>query len=248
MGKKIEEAGEGEAEEESFRRNGLMVRDLPKEERPREKLVAYGASVLSNAELLAILLRTGTKEHSVLRVAEQVLCCYKDRGLSAIVHMSAEELAKIPGLGLAKAATVLAAVELGRRLAVSAAKVEVVHGPEDVAHFAMPRYRLEQKEHFAVLLLNTKNHILAMPEISVGSLTASVVHPREVFEAAVRHAAASIILLHNHPSGDPSPSREDIAVTHRLVQAGVIMDIPVLDHVVLGDNRFVSLKEKGLLN
>ena len=225
----------------------IMVRDLPLEERPREKLVRYGPSALSNAELLAILLRTGTRGESVLRMAERVLSYCKDRGLSAMVHMSVEELAKINGLGPGKASAILAAVELGRRLAVSEAKVEIVHGPEDAARFAMPHFRHETKEHFAVLLLNTKNHILAMPVISQGSLTASVVHPREVFEAAVRHAAASMILLHNHPSGDPSPSREDIAVTERLVKAGQVMDIPVLDHVIIGNNSFASLKEKGLM-
>jgi DNA repair protein RadC len=225
----------------------IMVRDLPLEERPREKLISYGAAALSNAELLAILLRTGVRGESVLRMAERVLAYCKDRGLSSMVHMSVEELAQINGLGPGKASTVLAAVELGRRLSMSDAKVEIIHGPEDVARFAMPRYCHETKEHFAVLLLNTKNHILAMPEISKGSLTASVVHPREVFEAAVRHAAASMILLHNHPSGDPSPSREDIAVTRRLVQAGEIMDIPVLDHIIIGNNSFASLKEKGLM-
>lgn len=225
----------------------IMVRDLPLEERPREKLVSYGPAVLSNAELLAILLRTGTRGESVLRMAERVLSYCKDRGLASMVHMSVEELAKIHGLGPGKAATVLAAVELGRRLAIAEARVEIIHGPEDVARFAMPHFRHETKEHFAVLLLNTKNHILAMPVISQGSLTASVVHPREVFEAAVRHSAASMILLHNHPSGDPSPSREDIAVTERLVKAGQIMDIPVLDHVIIGKDSFASLKEKGLM-
>jgi DNA repair protein RadC len=225
----------------------IMVRDLPLEERPREKLVSYGPAVLSNAELLAILLRTGTRGESVLRMAERVLAYCKDRGLASMVHVSVEELAKIHGLGPGKAATVLAAVELGRRLAIAEARVEIIHGPEDVARFAMPHFRHETKEHFAVLLLNTKNHILAMPVISQGSLTASVVHPREVFEAAVRHSAASMILLHNHPSGDPSPSREDIAVTERLVKAGQIMDIPVLDHVIIGNDSFASLKEKGLM-
>jgi DNA repair protein RadC len=112
----------------------------------------------------------------------------------------------------------------------------------------MPRYRFEQKEHFAVMLLNTKNHIIGMPEVSVGSLSASVVHPREVFRAAIDHAAAAMILLHNHPSGDPTPSREDIAVTDRLVKAGKVMDIPVLDHIVLGSERFTSFKEKGLIH
>ncbi len=226
----------------------IMVRDLPSNERPREKLVLYGAGCLSNAELLAILLRTGTREESVLRIAEHVLATYKDVGIAAMTHASVTELAGIHGMGTAKAAAVLAAVEFGRRLSQKTAeKIEIIHGPEDVVRFAMPHFRYEQKEHFAVLLLNTKNHILAMQDISIGSLTASIVHPREVFQAAVRYAAASMILLHNHPSGDPSPSREDISVTQRLVKAGKIMDIPVLDHIILGDQNFVSMKEKGLL-
>lgn len=226
----------------------IMVRDLPPEERPREKLLAYGPSGLSNAELLAILLRSGTRKKSVLRIAEEILAHIKEQGLVGMVHISVAELAKIDGVGKVKAATLQAAIELARRLAVQqSAKIQMITGPEDVARYAMPHYRFEQKEHFAVLLLNTKNHVISMPEVSVGSLSASVVHPREVFRAAIDHAAAAMILLHNHPSGDPTPSREDIAVTERLVKAGKIMDIPVLDHVVLGRDRFISLKEKGLL-
>ena len=227
----------------------IRVRDLPVKERPREKLLAAGAAGLSNTELLAVLLRTGTREKSVLRIAEEVLAYYKERGLLAIAHIPAAELAAIHGVGQAKAATILAAVELGRRLSMLEAEcVEVVNGPEDVAHFAMPRFRFEQREHFAVMLLNTKNHILGLHDVSVGSLQASVVHPREVFRTAVDYAAASMILLHNHPSGDPTPSHEDIAVTARLVKAGKIMDIPVLDHVIIGRNRYVSLKDKGLMS
>lgn len=227
----------------------IMVRDLPLEERPREKLLAYGPGALSNAELLAILLRSGTRKKSVLRIAEEILARIKEQGLVGIVHISVAELAKIDGVGSVKAATLQAAIELARRLAVQqSAKIQMITGPEDVARYAMPHYRFEQKEHFAVLLLNTKNHVISMPEVSVGSLSASVVHPREVFRAAIDHAAAAMILLHNHPSGDPTPSREDIAVTERLVKAGKIMDIPVLDHVVLGRDRFISLKEKGLLH
>lgn len=226
----------------------IMVRDLPPEERPREKLLAYGPSGLSNAELLAILLRSGTRKKSVLRIAEEILARIKEQGLVGMVHISVAELAKIDGVGKVKAATLQAAIELARRLAVQqSAKIQMITGPEDVARYAMPHYRFEQKEHFAVLLLNAKNHVISMPEVSVGSLSASVVHPREVFRAAIDHAAAAMILLHNHPSGDPTPSREDIAVTERLVKAGKIMDIPVLDHVVLGRDRFISLKEKGLL-
>lgn len=226
----------------------IMVRDLPLDERPREKLLAAGAASLSNTELLAVLLRTGTRQRSVLCIAEEILAHYKERGLFAIVHMPAAELATINGMGTAKAATVLAAVELGRRLAIKAAEhVEVVQNPEDAACYAMPRFRYEQREHFSVMLLNTKNHILGLKDISIGSLQASVVHPREVFRAAIEYAAASMILFHNHPSGDPSPSREDIAVTKRLVKAGTIMDVPVLDHIILGDNRYISLREKGML-
>jgi DNA repair protein RadC len=180
----------------------IMVRDLPEEERPREKLLAKGAAFLSDVELLAVLLRTGTRTESVLHLAEAVLSKYKDKGLISVVHMSPEEFAEIKGIGSAKAATVLAAVELGRRISVRAAeKREAIHAPEDAAAYAMPHFRYERKEHFAVLLLNTKNHVLDMPIVSTGSLSASVVHPREVFQAAIRQSAAAMILIHNHPSG-----------------------------------------------
>ena len=224
-----------------------MVRDLPEMERPREKLLARGAAALSNAELLAILLRTGTQEESVLHVAERLLA-HDQEGLLSIVHLSAAQLSELKGIGPAKAVTVLAAVELGRRISEKvAAKREVIHGPEDVAAYAMPHLRDERKEHFMALLLNMKNHVLSLQTISVGSLNASIVHPREVFQAAIEHAAAGLVLIHNHPSGDPTPSPEDIAVTERLVQAGKIMDIPVLDHVIVGDNKYISLKEKGMV-
>ena len=226
----------------------LLVRDLPADERPRERLLAEGAASLSNTELLAVLLRTGVKDDSVLRVAEKVLALYKERGLAAITQMSAKELSSIKGVGMAKAATILAAVELGRRLALKAAEARtVVHGPADAASYVMPRFRFERREHFAVLLLNAKNHILALKTISVGTLTSSVVHPREVFQAAIEQSAASVILVHNHPSGDPAPSGEDIAVTRRMVEAGEIMDIPVLDHVIVGYDKFISLKEEGMI-
>ena len=226
----------------------LLVRDLPADERPRERLLAEGAASLSNTELLAVLLRTGVKDDSVLRVAEKVLALYKERGLAAITQMSAKELSSIKGVGMAKAATILAAVELGRRLALKAAEERtIVHGPADAASYVMPRFRFERREHFAVLLLNAKNHILALKTVSVGTLTSSVVHPREVFQAAIEQAAAAVILVHNHPSGDPAPSGEDLAVTRRMVEAGEIMDIPVLDHVIVGYDKFISLKEEGMI-
>ena len=224
----------------------MMVRDLSQEDRPREKLLTHGAAVLSDAELLAVLLRTGTTARSVLDIAEAVLAKYRDKGLTAIVHMAPRELADIGGIGPAKAATILAAVELGRRIASRAAvKQTVIGGAEDAAAYDMPVFRFEMKEHFAVMLLDVRNHVIAMPVISVGSLTASVVHPREVFRAAIRQSAAFLILIHNHPSGDPTPSAEDAALTRRLVKVGKLMEIPVLDHIILGDGCFRSLKETG---
>ena len=226
----------------------VMVRDLPKEVRPREKLLQYGASALSDIELLAILLRTGTTSKSVLHLAEDVLAQYKDKGLAAIMHISPQEIASIHGIGLAKAATVIAAVELGRRLSERAARtLEKVEGPEDVARYVIPSLRFEQKEHFLAMFLDIRNRILALSTISVGSLTSSIAHPREVFREAIRYSAASVILVHNHPSGDPAPSREDIQLTKQMMKAGEIMGIPVLDHVVVAGDNFVSLKEANCL-
>ncbi len=226
----------------------VMVRDLPKEVRPREKLLQCGASALSDIELLAILLRTGTTSKSVLHLAEDVLAQYKDKGLAAVIHMSPQEIASIHGVGLAKAATVVAAVELGRRLSERAAQtIEKVEGPEDVARYVIPSLRFEQKEHFLAMFLDIRNRILALSTISVGSLTASIAHPREVFREAIRYSAAGVILVHNHPSGDPAPSREDIQLTKQMMKAGEIMGIPVLDHVVVAGDNFLSLKEANCL-
>ena len=200
-------------------------------EKVKEYGVGYGMDIYSDTELLS--LATGIDPEKFTQ------------GLSDIFNNPRA----ISGIGEKKTLTLLAIKELAKRLACRVnTKIEIIHGPEDVAHFAMPRYRDEKKEHFAILLLNTKNHIIGLRDISIGSLTASIVHPREVFKEAALQSAAAIILLHNHPSGDPSPSREDISVTQRMVKAGKIMDIPVLDHVILGDGRWMSLKEKGLLD
>lgn len=224
------------------------LRELPSEDRPRERLLNQGSAYLSNTELLALLIRSGCKDKSAIELAQDVLSVYRDVGLSAMATVTAAELTKIKGIGSAKAAEIVAAVELGRRLSEGKTNNHsVVTGPEDAAAYAMPRLRFMKKEHFCVLLMNIKNHILSMPTISVGSLTASVVHPREVFREAVQQTAASIILVHNHPSGDPSPSNEDISTTERLVKAGKLMDIPVLDHIIVGDNRYISMKETGLI-
>lgn len=226
----------------------VMVRDLPKEDRPREKLIGRGAAALSDTELLAILLRTGTSSVSVLHLAEEVLAKYRDKGLVAIMNMSPQEIATVHGIGLAKAATIVAAVELGRRLSTRAAqKTEKIEGPEDAARYMMPMLRYEQKEHFLVMLLDVRNRVIATSTISVGGLTSSIAHPREVFREAIRHSAAALILVHNHPSGDPSPSREDIQLTRQMMKAGEVMGIPVLDHIILANDDFLSIKEANCL-
>ncbi len=225
-----------------------MVRDLPTDERPREKLIKYGAGILSDAELLAILLRTGTRSQSVIHLAEEILSRFKGKGITAITNMMPQEIAEVKGIGLVKAATVLAAVELGRRVATKAAlQYDTINSPADAAAILMPQLRYEMREHFIVLLMDMKNHVIAMPTISIGGLSASLVHPREVFREAVRHSAATVILAHNHPSGDPAPSMEDRNVTNQMVKAGDVMGIPVVDHIIIGDNKFISFKELGML-
>ena len=205
-----------------------------------------GAQALGNSELLAILLRTGTAAESALRLAENLL----DRagGLAGLGHATLEEVEQVRGIGEAKAVTLLAALELGRRVdSLAPLDRTAVRTPDDVAALLLPRFRYESRESFVAVLLSTKNHVLKTPVISVGSLNASIVHPRELFREAINASAAAVIVAHNHPSGDPTPSPEDVSLTRKLVEAGKILDIPVLDHVVLGDGKYVSFKEKGIL-
>lgn len=225
----------------------IMIRDVPQEERPRERMLQHGAQALSNAELLAILLRTGTARESALTLAQRLLA--EAEGLDGLMRLSLTELMQIKGIGLAKAVQIKAGLELGRRVARQRRLQEpvIIRTPHDVASYMMEEMRHLTQEHFVVLFLNTKNHVLGHETIFVGSLNASIVHPREVFQAAIRRNCASIICLHNHPSGDPQPSREDVDVTRRLVEAGKILGIDVLDHVIIGDGRFASLKEKGYI-
>ncbi len=223
----------------------LTLKDLPADERPREKLMANGPATLGNAELLAILLRTGTRRDSAARLAEQLLVKH---GLAGLGSLMPGEMSSIRGIGPAKAVTVAAAVELGKRMAaLAAAERPVLRSPREAAELMMPRLRYEKKERFIALLLSTKNHLLGTPTISVGTLSASLVDPRELFREAIVTNAASLILVHNHPSGDPTPSPEDTALTRKLVEAGRLLDISVLDHIIIGDGKYVSLKEQGIL-
>ncbi|WP_041844864.1 RadC family protein [Caldibacillus thermoamylovorans] len=224
----------------------LLIKDFPKEERPRERFIHHGPSSLSNQELLAIILRTGTKNESVLQLAQRLIKEFQ--GLRMLMNASLEELTKIKGVGEAKAIQLLAAIELGKRIAnMKNEERYVIRSPEDGANYVMEEMRFLTQEHFVCLFLNTKNEVIHKQTIFIGSLNASIVHPRELFKEAFRHSAASMICLHNHPSGNPEPSREDIEVTRRLVECGRILGVDVLDHIIIGDKRYVSLKEKGYL-
>ncbi|NMO95307.1 RadC family protein [Paenibacillus lemnae] len=224
----------------------FMLRDIPHDERPRERMMSYGASALSHAELLAIILRTGTRQESAVHVAQRIL---KQAGsIRQLSDLSISELTQIKGIGTAKAVQLKAGIELGRRMAGARhGEPVVIRSPHDAAELLSEQLRYLQKEHFVCLFLNTKNHVIAQETLSMGSLNAAIVHPREVFRAAIKCSSASLICAHNHPSGDPTPSPEDISLTNRLVEAGSIIGIDVLDHVIIGDGQFVSLKERGLM-
>ncbi|WP_027409462.1 RadC family protein [Anoxybacteroides tepidamans] len=222
----------------------LMIRDVPKDARPRERLLSDGPESLSNQELLAILLRTGTKNESVLELAQRLLHYFE--GLRLLKDATVQEITSIKGIGAAKAIQVLAAIELGRRISrLSYDERYVIRSPEDGARYVMDDMRFLSQEHFVAIYLNTKNQVIHRKTVFIGSLNASIVHPREVFKEAIKRSAASVICAHNHPSGDPTPSREDIEVTKRLAECGRIIGIELLDHLIIGDQKFISLKEKG---
>lgn len=219
----------------------IFVREMPVDERPSTRLKHLGAGFLSNAELLSLLIKD-TSTTSGYEVAQELL--KKADGLAGIKNINLESF---PGIGKGKSLELLALLELAKRLGEKRGERSVVTCPEDAADYAIPRLRYENREHMCAMLLNVKNHIIAWEVVSIGSLDASVVHPREVFKPAIIKGAASIILVHNHPSGDPTPSKEDLEVTARMVQVGKIMNISVLDHIIVGGDKFVSLKEKGVI-
>jgi DNA repair protein RadC len=224
----------------------LMIRDLHIDDRPRERLIKQGPQSLSNQELIAILLRTGTKQESVLSLANRVLNYFEK--LHELKHATLEEIISIKGIGQAKAVQLLAAIELGRRLSQKQMDSRfTIRSPKDAASFLMPEIGSLQQEHFVALYLNVKNQVIHKQTIFIGSLNSSIVHPREIFKEAVKRSAASIICAHNHPSGNATPSPEDIEVTKRLQEAGFIIGIELIDHVIIGDHQYVSLKEQGYI-
>lgn len=221
----------------------ICIREMPEDERPRERLLKYGPEALSNAELLAIILRTGSRKENVVNMCSRIFSEYSLKRLS---QANIKQLMQIHGIGAAKAAQIAAVFELARKLeGFTDEPKRKIKSPADVYSLLYPRMREHKRERLVALLLDTKNQVLREEIISIGSLNANIVHPREVFKAALMESCASVILSHNHPSGDPTPSKEDIAVTEKLVEGGKLLGIDVLDHVVIGDGRYVSLKDEG---
>ncbi|MBI5222360.1 MAG: DNA repair protein RadC [Candidatus Magasanikbacteria bacterium] len=222
----------------------MKIKDLPKVDRPREKLAIKGSQALKKEELLGILLRTGIKGKNVLALAKDILRVY---GGKKLLDVSYRELKNIHGVGPAKATHILAAIELGKRLYKEKTEKEIfIHSSEDTVK-ELSHIRENKKENFIALYLDARNRLIYKETVSVGTLNSSIVHPREVFEPAIRHFAAQIILAHNHPSGDPEPSEDDLVITRRLIEAGKIMGVEITDHVIVGKNSFISFKEKRLL-
>lgn len=229
------------------------IKEMPEDERPQEKLIKFGPDYLSNAELLALIIRTGNRKgDSAIDTATKVLRSLRtandSNGLNSLKNANISNLMEVDGVGEAKAAMILAAVQLGIRLAVSSNGTKIrVTSPSIAANYVLSEMSVLEQEHFRIMTLNTKKEINFIREISKGTINMTIVHAREVFRAAISDNAHSIILLHNHPTGDPSPSKEDIGLTKNLIEASKIIGIDILDHIIIGDNRYFSFLEEGLL-
>jgi DNA repair protein RadC len=221
--------------------------DLPEGERPRERLAAHGADALSNAELLAILIGSGRPGGSALDLAARILA-KNDEGVAYLAGASVEELRSVHGVGEATACRIAAAAALGRRIAgMGSRELRQITSPEAIVALFMEDMRHEKQENFRILLLNVKNEIIGKETVSVGNISSSIVDARDVFRPAIRRGAASIVLVHNHPSGNPEPSNADIEVTKCICEAGDVLGIKVMDHLIIGNGRFVSMKKRNLL-
>jgi DNA repair protein RadC len=219
-----------------------IMKNIPKIDRPREKLIQYGPEKLSNSELLALLLRSGNKDINAIELAGEIL---KKFGAKKLPNLIFKDLNKISGLGPAKACEIIACFELGKRL-LKDKKAQIYLTPKEIWE-ELRDLRNHKKEHFVIFYLDSRNQEIKREIISIGSLNANLVHPREVFEPAVRNLAAQIILAHNHPSGDPTPSEDDLEITKRLIEAGKILGIEVIDHIIVAKDNFFSFKEKDLI-
>jgi DNA repair protein RadC len=224
----------------------FTVRDLPKPERPRERLQKLGPDALSSQELLALVIGRGIPKKSVMTIAQELLSRFGN--VKAISQATLEELSQIKGIGIAKAAQIKACFELAKRETLEAEEENFdIKNPEAVCRLIGSSIKEKAKEHFKLILLNSRNKKIGISTISIGTLTTSLVHPREVFKEALAHSAASVILAHNHPSGDPEPSEDDLKITRKLVESGKILGVEVIDHIIVGKNSFYSFREKGLI-
>lgn len=227
----------------------VCIKEMPMDERPQEKMMRHGAGSLSNAELIAVIIRTGTRAATSVDVGRQVMKSFEN-DLSQFYHMDILELErnkKLPGIGKVKACQIKAAIELGIRANRRNPMEVKITSPQNVADLLMDEMQYLKQECFKILLLDTKNKVIKVEGISMGILNASLVHPREVFVKAIRQHSAAIILAHNHPSGDPDPSPEDKNITKRLYEAGELLGIPVLDHIIIGRGTFISFKQEKLI-
>ena len=227
-------------------KKSFTIHDLPVSERPRERLQKLGAEALSAQEILALILGRGIAGESVTVTAQRLLNQFGS--IKGMAGASLEELAQVKGIGSAKASQIKAAFELANRLDgyPESGRKPVVKTPDEVVGLVKGRLKGKKREHFLVILLDTRGQLIKISEISIGSLDSSIVHPREVFKEALSASAASVIFVHNHPSGDPEPSEDDVKLTERLASAGEVMGIDVLDHVIIGDKKYLSLKREGL--
>jgi DNA repair protein RadC len=225
----------------------FTVHDLPKPERPRERLQKLGPEALSSQELLALVIGRGIPKKSVMIIAQELLARF--RNVKAISQATLEELSQIKGIGLAKAAQIKACFELGKREDLEPPDLVPfdIKNPEAVVKAIRASVQDKAKEHFKLILLNSRNRVIGISTISIGTLTTSLVHPREVFKEAIMHSAASVVLAHNHPSGDPDPSEDDLKITKKLVESGKILGIEVIDHIIIGKIAHYSFREKGLI-
>lgn len=222
------------------------IKEMPIDQRPREKMIKYGSKSLSTEELIALIIRTGNRENTAIQLANNLIC--KSRGLKNIIDYTPEEFMHFKGIGRAKSTQLCAVIELSKRINNCNFKGEInLNTPADVASLLMSELRHLKQEHLYAILLDVKNKMIGKVLISKGGLASSVVHPREVFKKAIKKSCASLIIAHNHPSGDPTPSDNDIEVTKSLISAGEILGIDLLDHIIIGDGRYVSLKEKNLI-
>jgi len=219
----------------------MKILEMEKNSRPRERLQEFGVESLSDAELLAIILRTGTRAENVIDMSNRLIALY---GIDELFNCTISELEKIKGIGKGKAMQLLAVSELGKRIRLKEKRKEKIKTAKDVFCLFEEKLKYEKQEFFYVILLNTKNNILSIQKISQGILDASIIHPREIFKPAIRNSASRIILIHNHPSGDPTPSEEDLDITKKLKESGELIGIEVLDHVIIGDGRYWSWVEE----